>query len=102
MNKTRVKWWRWDRENCVLETQDPQTARQIASWQFSKLFAYGVNHYRKVFIIPAKKLRQACRHLGIPEPEKNQGRMKAGKKSQANLKGQLLLFDDNESTGQDE
>ena len=73
--------WKWVDGKYLIETINPKVAEKIRKWSFSHNGpAYGVNHYRRQFLIPAKKRRLACKLLDIPY-QKKPGRVKAGRQA---------------------
>lgn len=73
--------WKWNKDFWVIEVYDPKLTKQISKWAFaSKGPSFGVNHYRRQFIVPSRKFRLACKFLGCSIP-KNPNRVAAGKQA---------------------
>jgi len=82
--ETYISIWCWDKKRHLIETNDPEKVNQIAKWSFATVGpSYGVNHYRRQFFIPRKKVRLAHKLLGL-EYKKHPSRVKAGKQAAKN------------------
>ena len=76
--------WQWDRSRYVIETNEPEISKRISKWAFATNGPlYGVNHYRRQFLIPAKKATLARKLLGIKHV-KNSNRVRAGQQTSIN------------------
>ncbi len=76
--------WKWDNSRFIVEVFHSATVEQIKKWSFASPWpSCGVNHYRRQFFIPAKKVSLAKRLLGIKHT-KNPNRVKAGKQAANN------------------
>jgi hypothetical protein len=85
----KTEWWRLDRKYCRIQTNDPGVAEQIATWNFAEVVSWGVDSYLRIFQIPSKKIKSACKSLGLTPPVKSKGRQKMvenGKAQKKNLK----------------
>lgn len=79
-----VDMWRWDKNRYIIETNDSKVSEKISKWTFvSNGPAYGVNHYRRQFLIPANKAMLAHKLLDIKHV-KNENRVKAGQQASKN------------------
>lgn len=79
-----VVTWKYISDQWIIEVFTPEAAQQIFKWSFAKVGpSFGVNHYRRQFLIPAKKIRLACKLLGHSLP-KNPNRVKAGRRASTN------------------
>ncbi len=79
-----VHIWKWDNTSYLIETNEPKITAQIRKWNFAKDGpSFGVNHYRRQFLIPKPKVRLACKLLGITL-DKNPNRVRAGQQAATN------------------
>lgn len=76
--------WNWNRNVWLLEIYSPDLNAMVACWKCLKPGpGYGVNHYRRQYFIPSKKVRWVCKKLGI-SVQKNPNRVRAGKHASEN------------------
>jgi hypothetical protein len=91
--------WIIDDFTCRIQTSDPKTAEQVASWSFATLVGRCVVGPTRIFSIPRPKWRWALKRLGIHLPRKEPNRVISGlKTSRQNFKrgsedsGQKILL----------
>lgn len=82
-NNAESAVWRWNRTEWLVKVYLPRLSAIIDSWSFSRPGpSYGVNHFRRQFLIPVKKFSYLRRLLGLPH-HKNLNRVEAGRRAAA-------------------
>ena len=63
--KSYLSFWKAGKKYC-LQTNDPETARKVRRWNFSRTIGRGFNCYLYIFSIPVRDQVKARENLGIP------------------------------------
>lgn len=76
---TNFATWKINRSEWLFEVYSPELYDRMHKWSFCKPGpARGVNHFRRQFVIPAKKSKWVFKVLGIVR-DKNPNRVRVGK-----------------------